>query len=219
MSAILAADIGSIHTRVVLLDLVDGAYRLVAQAQTRTTAGFPYNDIGLGLQHAAQEISNVTGRVLLDEQGRLITPEQPNRSGVDELVATASAGRPLRTILVGLVPEISIASGMRAAAGTYVQMVATFSLNDTRTEEEKLNAIVSSSPDLVLITGGTEQGAQQPVLDLVRVVHLALRLLERPRRPVILYAGNSALVPQIREMFGDLTKVFVAPNVRPALDD
>jgi uncharacterized protein (TIGR01319 family) len=219
MSAILAADFGSIHTRLVLLDLVDGAYRLVAQSQSRTTAGFPYNDIGLGLRHAAQEISSVTGRVLLDDQGRLITPEQPNRSGVDELVATASAGRPLRTILVGLVPEISIASGMRAAAGTYVQLVATFSLNDTRTEEEKLNAIVSSSPDLVLITGGTEQGAQQPLLDLVRVVHLALRLLERPRRPVVLYAGNSALVPQIREMFGDLTKVFVAPNVRPALDD
>lgn len=219
MSAILAADFGSIHTRLVLLDLVDGAYRLVAQSQSRTTAGFPYNDIGLGLRHAAQEISSVTGRVLLDDQGRLITPEQPNRSGVDELVATASAGRPLRTILVGLVPEISIASGMRAAAGTYVQLVATFSLNDTRTEEEKLNAIVSSSPDLVLITGGTEMGAQQPLLDLVRAVHLALRLLERPRRPVILYAGNSALVPQIREMFGDLTKVFVAPNVRPALDD
>jgi uncharacterized protein (TIGR01319 family) len=219
MSAILAADFGSIHTRLVLLDLVDGAYRLVAQAQARTTAGFPYNDIGLGLQHAAQEISSVTGRVLLDDQGHLITPEQPNRSGVDELVATASAGRPLRTILVGLVPDISIASGMRAAAGTYVQMVATFSLNDTRTEEEKLNAIVGSSPDLVLITGGTEYGAQEPLLDLVRVVHLALRLLERPRRPVILYAGNSVLVPQIREMFGDLTKVFVAPNVRPALDD
>jgi hypothetical protein len=185
MSAILAADIGSIHTRLILLDLVDGAYRLVAQSQARTTAGFPYNDVGLGLQHAAQEISSVTGRVLLDHEGRLITPEQPNRSGVDELVATASAGRPLRTILVGLVPDISIASGMRAAAGTYVHLVATFSLNDTRSEEEKLNAIVSSSPDLVLITGGTEQGAQQPVLDLVGVVHLALRLLERPRRPVI----------------------------------
>ena len=219
MSAILAADIGSVHTRLVLLDLVDGAYRLVAQSQARTTAGFPYNDIGYGLQHAVQEISNATGRVLLDQEGFLITPEQPNRSGVDELVATASAGRPLRTILVGLVPDISIASGMRAAAGTYVQLVATFSLSDTRTEEERLNAIVSSSPDLVLITGGTELGAQQPVLDLVRVVHLALRLLERPRRPVILYAGNSALVPQIREMFGDLTKVFVAPNVRPALND
>ncbi|MAS34782.1 MAG: hypothetical protein CL610_12295 [Anaerolineaceae bacterium] len=218
MSAILAADFGSIHTRLILLDVVDGGYRLIAQAQARTTAGFPYHDVGVGLRHSLQEISDVTGRKLLDDQGKiLVSAEMPG--SVQELAATASAGRPLRTILVGLVPEISIASGLRAAAGTYVQIVETFSLSDTRTEEEKLNAIVSSSPDLVLITGGTEHGAREPLLELAQVIHLALRLLERPRRPVILYAGNSAIAPQIREMFGDLTKVFVAPNVRPSLED
>lgn len=218
MGAILAADFGSVHTRLILLDLVDGSYRLVAQAQARTTAGFPHNDVSVGLARALQEIGAVTGRALLKENGRLITPEQPDRSGVDEFVATASVGRPLRTVLIGLVPDISIASGLRAAAGTYVQIVGTFSLNDRRSEEEKLNAIVSASPDLVLITGGTEQGAREPVLELIEVLHLALRLLERPRRPVILYAGNSALAPQVRALFGDLTRVFVAPNVRPTME-
>ncbi|MBZ0304153.1 MAG: glutamate mutase L [Anaerolineae bacterium] len=219
MGAILAADFGSIYTRLVLLDLVDDGYRLVAQAQARTTSGFPHQNVSVGLERALREMSAVTGRALLNEQGRLITPEQPDRSGVDEFVATASVGRPLRTLLVGLVPDISIASGLRAAAGTYVQIVGTFSLSDTRSEEEKLNVIVSTTPDMVLITGGTEYGAREPLLDLIQVIHLALKLLERPRRPVILYAGNSALAPQIQAMFGDLTKVFIAPNVRPSLDD
>ena len=34
----------------------------------------------------------------------------PDRSGVDMFVATASIGRPLRTVVVGLMPEISAAS-------------------------------------------------------------------------------------------------------------
>ena len=218
MSSILAADFGSVHTRVVLMDLVDGSYRLTARAFERTTADFPYSDVGKGLAWGLNEIEAVTGRKLIGDDGKLIVPEQQDRSGVDEFVATASAGRPLRAMLVGLVPEISIASGLRAAAGTYVEIVETFSLNDSRTEEEKLNAIVSSSPDMILITGGTEDGAKEPVLELVQVIHLALRLLERPRRPVILYAGNSELVPQIRDLFHDLTKLFIAPNVRPALE-
>ena len=218
MSSILAADFGSVHTRIVLIDLVDGSYRLTARAFERTTAGFPFNDIGIGLANGLAEIADVTGRRVMGDDKKLIIPEQPNRTGVDEFVATASAGRPLRAMLVGLVPELSIASGLRAAAGTYVEIVETFSLNDTRTEEEKLNAIVTSNPDMILITGGTEQGAQAPVLEMVQVIHLALKLLERPRRPVILYAGNSAIAPQIRALFQDLTRLFIAPNVRPSLE-
>ena len=90
MSAILAADFGSIHTRLILLDVVDGGYRLIAQAQARTTAGFPYHDVGVGLRHSLQEISDVTGRKLLDDQGKiLVSAEMPG--SVQELAATASA--------------------------------------------------------------------------------------------------------------------------------
>ena len=217
MSSIIAADFGSVNTRVLMLDLVDGSYRLVARSINRTTVGFPYLDVGVGLRFGLREISEVTGRTLVSEDGHIIMPENDDRSGVDDFVVTASVGRPLRTVLVGLVPEISIASGLRAAAGTYVEIVETFSLNDTRSEEQKLNAIVGSSPDMILITGGTEFGAREPVLELIESVQLALNLVERARRPVILYAGNSALAPEIRAHFGSLTKLFIAPNVRPSI--
>ncbi len=217
--SILAADLGSVHTRLVLFDLVDGSYRLIARAEGRTTSGFPFYDVNVGLVRAVKTISEVTDRVLLNPTQRIIIPEQPDRSGVDYFVATASTGRPLRTVMLGLVPEISIASGLRAAAGTYVEIVGTFSLDDTRSEEQQVNALVKSSPDLVLITGGTEYGAMEPILQLARSVQLALLLMDRARRPVILYAGNSAIVPQIRTMFDSMTALFVAPNVRPSLEE
>ncbi len=216
--AILAADFGSVHTRLVLLDLVDGAYRLVGRADARTTDNFPYNDVRVGLARAADVISRAAGRPLTTADSAIITPEQPDHSGVAHFVATASTGRPLRAIIVGLVPEISLSSALRATAGTYIEVVDTLSLEDRRSEEDLLNAIVLSSPDLVLIAGGTEGGAHAPLLALVRVVEQATALSERAHRPVIVYAGNSALVPQLHAAFDGQTTLFIAANVRPALD-
>ncbi len=217
--AILAADFGSVHTRLVLLDTVDGSYRLVARAAGRSTADFPFNDISTGLTRVIEELSSITGRTLMDGGQQIITPERTDRAGVDYFVATASTGRPLRTVVVGLVPEISLASGIRAAAGSYVEIAETLSLNDTRSEEEQVNAVIQAVPDMVLITGGTDGGAQEPLLVLAGRIQLALQLLDPARRPVILYAGNTQAAPAVQRMFRDLTAVFVAGNVRPALDE
>lgn len=217
--SILAADFGSVNTRAVLIDLVDGVYRLVARSQERTTADFPINDARVGLTRAINQLGRITGRKLRGSGDLVTMPEQPDRSGVDYFVTTASTGRPLRTVLVGLVPEVSISSGMRAAAGTYVDIVETLSLEDTRSEEEQLNAVLGSHPDLIFITGGTEEGAEEPVLQLARIAQLAVKLVQRGHKPLVLFAGNGALVPQIRSLFDGLTTVLIAQNVRPSLDE
>ncbi len=216
--SILAADFGNVTTRVILIDLVDGVYRMVARGEGLTTSSYPIGNASVGLHRVARQLSEVTRRRLLNDKEQIITPEQPDRSGVDYFVATTSTGRTLRTVLIGLIPEVSLASGLRAAAGTYIQIVEELSLNDDRTEEDQLNAILSSRPDLIFITGGTEGGAAEPVLAQARVVQFALRLLGRGRKPAVLYAGNSALVPAIRALFDGLTTVLVAPNVRPTID-
>ena len=215
--SILAADFGNVHTRLVLFDTVDGSYRLVARAVENTTAGFPFYDVSIGLSRAATQLSQVTGRSLLDATRLLIVPES-SAGGVDHFLATASTGRPLRTVLLGLVPEISIASAVRVTAGAYVEIAETISLDDTRSEEAIINAIIATQPDLILIAGGTEGGALEPVLALAQRVQLVLQLLERSRRPVVIYAGNSALVPNIRALLAGLAPLFIAPNVRPTLE-
>ncbi|MBA3873863.1 MAG: glutamate mutase L [Anaerolineae bacterium] len=217
--SILAVDFGNVQTRALLIDLVDGFYRLVARGDTRTTAGFPANDARLGLNRVVDQITSVTGRKLLTTDGKVISPEQNDRSGVDYFVMTASTGRTMRTVLVGLVPDVSIASARRALAGTYVEIVESMTLEDGRSQEEEINAIVASRPDLIFITGGMEGGAEEPVLRQAKVVQQALRLIKGGRKPAVLYAGNSALGPTMRDLFGALATIFIAPNVRPTLDE
>ena len=74
---------------------------------------------------------------------------------------------------------MSIASAQRAAAGTYVNIVDVISLDDMRTTEDQLNAIILARPDLIFITGGTENGAREPVLERAQIVRLALRLMRK----------------------------------------
>jgi uncharacterized protein (TIGR01319 family) len=216
-TSILAVDFGNVHTRGVLIDQVDGAYALVAQAEDRTTAGFPIGDASVGLARVLARLSDATGRRLLRPDGGLIIPEQPDRSGVDLFLATASIGRPLRTVLIGLVPDLSVMSGLRAAAGTYVDISETITLDDDRTAQEQMNTIIMRRPELIFITGGTEKGASEAVLELAGIVRLASQLMPSAERPMILYAGNSALVPRIQELFAN-QKLFIADNVRPSLE-
>ncbi len=216
--SILAVDFGNVLTRAILIDLVDGVYRLVARGETRSTIGFPSNDARVGLRRVVQQIAEVTGRKLLTPDGRVITPESSDRSGVDDFVMTASIGRTLRTVIIGLVPEVSVTSSIRATGGTYVQIVETLSLDDLRSEQEQLNALVAARPDLFFIAGGSEDGAREPVMQLAQLVKQAIRLMQGGRSPTVIYAGNSALVPSIRALFGEFSGLFIAPNVRPSAE-
>jgi len=215
-------DIGNISTRVILIDLVDGRYRLLARGETRSTGGFPSGDVNLGIQRACEQITEATGRKLVAPDGRILTPERADRSGVDQFVVTTSTGQTLRTVIIGLVPELSIASAIRATAGTYVQVVVRatagtyvqvveqISLADARSEEDELNAIIHSRPDLIFIVGGVEAGADSPVMRLARLARTACNLLKGGRVPLVLYAGNSDLVDDIQDIFQGVTTVLVA---------
>lgn len=214
----MAVDFGSVNTRVVVFDVVDGEYRMIARASGRTTDGFPVHDLAVGLDRVLREINDVTGRQLMTD-GKIITPEQADRTGVDSVAMTASLGRPLRAVLVGLMQDVSIASALRATAGTYIEVADVITLGDGRSEEDRLNVILLNAPDVVFIVGGTEGGARTAILELCKVVRVALALTAKKRRPTVIYAGNNAITEQVEAMFADLTTVFAARNVRPSLED
>jgi hypothetical protein len=220
INSILVADIGSAYTRLILIDLVEGQYRLIASSRARTTAEPPLNSVSLGLDHAAQNMAALIGREFMDPEGTrlFLTPEQRG-SGVDLFLATSSAGRPLRVILVGVTPEISVASGYRMLAGSYVTVTDMLCPDDQRSEEAKINALLNSDPDLILIVGGANAGADALVLDQVRLIEQALALIRRGTMPNVLFAGNEALRKSVKQLLAPYTEVFVAKNVRPNLKD
>jgi hypothetical protein len=219
VGSILAVDFGSVTTRAVLIDVVDGAYRLIARAEERTTDNFPASDLDVGLDRVLRQLTEVTGRRFRDEAGAMISPERRDRSGVDLFAITASLGRPLQAVIVGLVPDVSIASALRAIEGTYIEVNATLTLDDKRDQEEQLNAILLSYPDVIFLVGGTERGAERSVMRLAEVIRLSVSLASKARRPIVIYAGNSALREPMEALFGNLTTFIVAENIRPSLHE
>jgi uncharacterized protein (TIGR01319 family) len=217
VNSFLVGDIGNVHTRLVLIDLVEGQYRLITSARAHTTAQPPLGKVSLGLDHAAQNITDLIGRELVsaDSDQLFLTPESGGH-GVDMFVATGSAGRPMRVFLVGLTPEVSMLSGRRVLAGSYVTVTDMLCPDDLRSEEEQINAILNGEPDMILIVGGTDDGADDILIDMTRKVERALSLIKRGTMPSVLFAGNKSLRRHIKDLLGEHTNVFVAKNVRPA---
>jgi len=213
--SILAIDFGSVNTRALLFDVVDGVYRLVAQGRGRTTIDFPNDDVFVGLGHILDDMAVATGRQFFDELGRLVKPEQSDRYGVDYCITTTSAGDSLRVVLVGLLPNISIAPALRAISSFYMQPVAAIHLEDGRDDEERIHEMASSLPDLIFISGGTDGGARTPMLAWLSLVKQAVALMPVANRPTILYAGNRDLADHARQLLGQLAEVIAAPNIRP----
>lgn len=216
--SILAMDFGSVNTRVMIIDVVDGQYRMVTRSQTRTTMRPPIGDVTVGMSRAIENIQDATGRILIDHEGVLIFPENED-GGIDRVVATSSASRPLRAVLVGLIAEVSLASARHALNGTYIEVAEILSISDGRTEEERINAILKAKPDLIFISGGTDGGNQNAVLELTHATGLALMLLPDDERPNVLYAGNEVLADTVVGLLQDHASVFVASNVRPDVNE
>ena len=125
---------------------------------------------------------------------------------------------PLRVVLAGLVDEVSLESGRRAAAGTYATIEATLSRqgNLRSPQESWARTIRDIAPDVVLLVGGVDGGARRPVLELAEALALAASMLEKDQRPIVLYAGNAALRSQIAKLLGDIARVVIVDNVHPS---
>ena len=216
--SVLAIDVGSVNTRAVLFDVVEGRYRFLASGTTTTTAGTPYHNIGEGVNQAVSRLQDVTGRSLIGADGNLITPTQVDGSGVDRCVATLSAGPTLRAVVIGLLEDVSVQSAEHLVASTYAQVQEVIRMNDRRKVASRLDAILRARPDMIVIAGGTEGGASNSVRNLLEPVGLACYLLPKEYRPQVLYAGNQALTEEVKTLIGSLVPLQVAPNIRPVLD-
>jgi hypothetical protein len=218
--SILAIDVGATMTRAVLFDVVEGQYRFVASGQAPSTAEAPFKDIGLGVREAITNLQNITGAALLSVQDNsLIAPSQPDGSGVDAIVATLSVGPAVRTVVVGLLPDVSLKSARRLAESTYARVVESLDLSDRRKPDRQMDSIVRSRPDLVLLAGGTDGGASRSMQKMLETIGLACYLMPEEKRPMVLYAGNQKLAEDVKDLLGNqVGRLQVSPNVRPSLE-
>ena len=157
-SSVLGIEIGSENTRAFLFDVVEGTYHFIAGGTVPSTQKEPFYDIGEGILAAISQLQLVTGRILLDHEGNLIFPEQPNGEGVDRLFVTASGGPSVKIATFGLLNEVSLESANHLAGTTYSILIDSFGINDRRSAQVQMASLVNGRPDIILVCRRNEQG-------------------------------------------------------------
>lgn len=218
-NSLLAVDVGAVNTRAAYFDVVEGQYRFIGLGHSPTSYYGGMRNLVLGVQLAVENLQSLIGKQLMDDEGRLLIPSQPDGSGVDGMVTTFSMGAPIKTLLVGLLPEVSLKSVGKLAQSTYARVVDSISLNDPRRLDEQVNTITRQKPELILLAGGVDGGATHSINNLIETIGLSAYLMPDGERPAMLYAGNRVLAGSIQNTLSKIaSELVICPNVRPTLD-
>jgi len=183
-------DFGSTFTKVVAVDL--DKEEIVAAARVPSTVE---TDITIGLREALKKIEENTGIGDLEEK---------------EALASSSAAGGLRMVCAGFVPELTSKAANLAALGAGAKVVGFYSYKLTLQEVEEIEA---ASPDIVLLSGGTDGGDEQVI------IHNA-GMLSRTGKGVsnIIVAGNKTTYDEIRTIFRNNSKNLIyTRNVMPEI--
>jgi hypothetical protein len=236
LGAVLIAEIGSMITRVTLVDTVDGETRVIGRAETTSSIEPPVNDGLYAVLVALAQISEATGRQLLRD-GQLLMPQTTERDGINHVLVITSAAGELKLVITAIARDVSARSALHASRCTYATVLQTVTLDDNVGHvtapgemswiERQVQELLQLTPDAVMITGGLEQGAVDAVNRLAHIVGLTsqrvkidafgLQSQDVKARPVV-YAGNSGARERVIEALSDKAEIFVVDNVRPALE-
>jgi len=170
--SLLAVDVGTVTTRAALFDVVEGTTGLSPLAMPPAQPRRLLKDLGEGVHRAIEDLQLITGHKFLGEDQRLIIPADDGK-GVDTFAATFSAGPAMKTVVVGLLNDVSLESAQRLARSTYARVVDTIGLNDKRKPEQQIDTLLRLRPDLILVAGGTDNGATLSVRHLIETIGLA----------------------------------------------
>ncbi len=237
LGAVLVAEIGSLITRVTLVDQVEGETRLVGHYETSSSLEPPYANVLYSVLEGAAHIAEMTGRQLLRD-GQLLIPQNNESDGINQLVAVSSAAGALTMVITAISSDLSARSAIHVSRSTYTALLQVVTLDDAAEHpvvsahdrswiERQVETLLSLQPDSVLIAGGLEDGAVSAVNRLAHIVGLTTfsstgdtrqqRRQQTTVRPVI-YAGNSAAREQVIEALSDRAEIFVVDNLRPTLE-
>ncbi len=218
LRSILATDCGSTTTKAILIEKIDGEYRLKVRGEAPTTVEAPFEDVTKGVLNAVMEVEELSGKKILNGD-QIITP-QNGSNGVDIYISTSSAGGGLQMMVAGVVKGMTGESAERAALGAGSIVMDVLASNDGRKPHEKITRIRQLRPDMILLSGGIDGGTTKHVVELAEILAAAnpkQRLGQNYKLPVI-YAGNNKAVNKIEETLGEITDLDVTENIRPVLE-
>lgn len=190
MGLTLAIDFGSTFTKAVAIDLE--AEELVGVAQAKSTVG---TDVTEGLEAAVSGLEKVL-------RAEKLVPER--------IVSCSSAAGGLKMAVAGLVRLLTTKAAQEACTGAGAKVVTTSSFGLSPEDVRQWERL---KPDIILLTGGTDGGNREIVLQ--NAAMLAASALSAP----IVVAGNKVVSRQAQELLEAAGKyTVVSENVLPELD-
>ncbi len=218
IKTILATDCGSTTTKAILIQFVDGHYRLTHRGEAPTTVEAPFEDVTKGVLNSITELEELSGRTILQDE-KIISPAN-GETGVDIYISTSSAGGGLQMMVGGVVKSMTAESAERAALGAGAIVMDVLAANDGRLYHEKVKRIRQLRPDMILLSGGVDGGTISHVVEQAEILEAANpkpRLGINYKLPVI-YAGNVKARDSIEERLGEITDLKMVDNIRPTLE-
>ena len=190
MDLILAIDFGSTYTKVVAFDLANEEVLGVVQSESTVET-----DVTIGLESALIRLQDALK----------IEPLAANR-----ILACSSAAGGLRMIVAGLVRDLTTKAAQEACLGAGAKLVAAYS-NGLVLED--INQIEQIWPDIILLTGGTDGGNEEVILNNAKLV--AESRLDSP----VVIAGNRRAASRAKSSMEAGGKyAVIAENVLPEID-
>jgi uncharacterized protein (TIGR01319 family) len=217
VSRIVATDCGSTTTKAILIERRDGEYHLAGRGEAPTTVEAPFDDVTVGVLNAVGELEELTGERFIEPRESKV---ESRISNLDLYLSTSSAGGGLQLLVTGVVKTMTAESAQRAALGAGAIVIDVIAVDDGREDHQRIARIRSIRPDMILMSGGTEGGTVQHLLDTAELLVAAdphPRLGRAFRLPVI-YAGNSAARDGVRQVLGDRVDLILEENLRPQLE-
>jgi uncharacterized protein (TIGR01319 family) len=219
INVILATDCGSTTTKAILIEKRGEEYRLIVRGEAPTTVEAPFEDVTMGVLNAVGEVEELTGRKLLDEHGKIISPAKDN-VGTDIYISTSSAGGGLQMMVAGVVRSMTAESAERAALGAGAIVMDVIASNDKRLPHQQIQRIRHLRPDMILLSGGIDGGTTTHVVEIAELIAAAD---PKPRLGIgyklpIIYAGNVVAREAIKETLEGKVDLDIVDNIRPVLE-
>ena len=216
---ILATDCGSTTTKAILIQKIDGQFRQTHRGEAPSTVEEPFADVTVGVVNSVTEVSELSKRRIIDDDGKIITPAKGNE-GCDIYISTSSAGGGLQMMVAGVIREMTAASAKRAALGAGAIVMDVIASNDKRQPHEQIQRIRELRPDMILLSGGTDGGTKTHVVQIAELIAPAKpqpRFGAQYQLPLI-YAGNKEASSNMKELFKEEFELSIVENLRPTLE-
>jgi uncharacterized protein (TIGR01319 family) len=186
----LLIDFGSTYTKIIAADIEKEVILGWTQAQTTVET-----DITTGLNNALTKLSETYGIDVKKVHGKY---------------ASSSAAGGLKMAAIGLVPELTLEAGRRAALGAGAKVVCGYGFE---IDEEIVTEIEEAKCDIILLSGGTDGG------DKKTIFHNAEMLADSNIGCPIIVAGNRVAANKVKSILENKDKiVYTSKNVLPSLD-